>query len=121
MKKLLIFCGLMMLMACQGFTYKTSDTSRNQIYYGQSVVDLFDNFGTPTKAEKYNYGVIGYIFMHEQIIKERVDNKLKYCDLRVFTRNNHVIDWDWQGNNCQFEVDKETKFTLFEDIYQEEE
>ena len=36
---------LMLLLVGCGFNYHTSDISRNQVYYGQTVVDLFDNFG----------------------------------------------------------------------------
>lgn len=112
MKKI-SFLLMLLLMGC-GFNYHTSDISRNQVYYGQTVVDLFDNFGAPKKVEKYSYRVIAYIFTQEQIVQENVDKYFKYCDLRVFTRNERVIDWDFQGNNCQFKVNDKVKMTLFD-------
>ena len=34
---------------------------RSQIYYGQSVASLQDNFGSPKRAARFAYDVIEYI------------------------------------------------------------
>lgn len=115
MKKLIFLFLLTFLSACRGINYVQSDISRNQIYYGQSVTDLFDNFGTPVKAEQYNYNVIAYIFRNDRIIQKNSDKFLSYCDLRVYTQERRVIDWDWMGTNCQFDVNEKVKMTLFDD------
>ena len=43
-----------------------------------------------------------YVFNQQEIISERVEKYFYDCKLRVFVQDDHVIDWDWQGNNCQF-------------------
>ena len=99
MKIGVIAVGLL-LTACVRPNIIETPVSRSQIYYGQSVADLMDNFGLPKKATQYAYGVIEYAFIMENIIQENVDKRLLYCDLRVFVSNNRVIDWKAEGNNC---------------------
>ena len=74
--------------------------SRNQIFYGQSIADLQDNFGAPKKAARYAYDVIEYTFVHENISVENFDKRLLYCNLWVYAQNNRVIDWKSEGNDC---------------------
>ena len=80
--------------------------SRSQIYYGQSVADLYDNFGAPKKAVRYAYDVVEYTFVTENISVENTDKRLLYCNMWVYAQNNIVIDWKSEGNNCHFQEAK---------------
>lgn len=101
MMKSLTFVALgILLTACARPDIIETPLARNQIYYGQTVGDLYDNFGAPKKAAQYAYGVVEYTFGTENISVERWDKRLLYCDLWVYARNNRVIDWKYEGNNC---------------------
>ena len=102
MKKALFCFFVLALTACSRPNIKETPISRNQIYYGQSVADLYDNFGAPKKAVRYAYDVVEYTFITESIAVENVDKKLHYCNMVVRAQNNIVIDWWGEGNNCQF-------------------
>ena len=96
-----IFIGLLLcLTACARPDIIEIPVSRSQIYYGQSVENLYDNFGAPQKAVQYAYGVVEYTFITENIAKEHLDKRLLYCNLWVYARDNRVIDWKYEGNNC---------------------
>ena len=100
MMKKLLFLGFLSLTACARPNIIETPLSRSQIYYGQSVADLYDNFGAPKRAAQYAYGVIEYTFITENIAVEHLDKKLHYCNLWVYAQNNRVIDWKMEGNNC---------------------
>lgn len=102
MKKLVMLCSLILLVACSSGYPIQNEISRSQIYYGQTLADLYENFGAPQKAQRFAYGVSMYIFNQQEVVSERVEKFFYDCKLRVFVQNDHVIDWDWQGNNCQF-------------------
>ena len=96
-----IFIGLLLyLTACARPDIIEIPVSRSQIYYGQSVENLYDNFGAPKKAIQYAYGVVEYTFIVENIAKEHLDKRLLYCNLWVYAQNNRVLDWKFEGNNC---------------------
>ena len=96
-----IFIGLTFILgACSRPSIIEIPVSRSQIYYGQSVADLYDNFGAPKKAIQYAYGVIEYTFTTENISIENLDKRLLYCNLWVYAQNNRVLDWKIEGNNC---------------------
>lgn len=101
MKKL-YFLSLLFLTSCLSNPPIQNEVSRSQIYYGQTLADLYENFGSPQQMERFSYGVSMYIFNQQEIISERVEKTFYDCKLRVFVQDDHVIDWDWQGNNCQF-------------------
>ena len=101
-KSVLLGLGIL-LTACARPSIIEIPVSRSQIYYGQSVASLYDNFGAPQKAARYAYDVIEYTFMMENVAVENVDKKLLYCNLWVYARNNRVIDWKFEGNNCNVE------------------
>ena len=98
-KVFLLACGFL-LTACARPNIIETPLSRSQIYYGQSVADLYDNFGSPKRAVQYAYGVIEYTFVTENISVEHLDKRLLYCNLWVYAQNNRVIDWKLEGNNC---------------------
>ena len=100
MKKLIWGCLLLIVGGCSRPNIVETPLSRSQIYYGQSVASLYDNFGAPKKAAQYAYGVIEYTFITENIAVENLDKKLLYCNLWVLAQNNRVIDWKFEGNNC---------------------
>ena len=91
---------ILTLTACARPNIIEIPLSRSQIYYGQSVADLYDNFGAPKKATQHPYGVLEYKFTTENISVEHLDKRLLYCDLSVYAQNNRVIDWFFEGNNC---------------------
>ena len=98
------FCLLFLLLltSCLSNPPIQNEISRSQIYYGQTLADLYENFGPPQQGEKFAYGVSMYVFNQQEIISERVEKYFYDCKLRVFVQDDRVIDWDWQGNNCQF-------------------
>ena len=100
MKKIILGCTLLIIGACSRPNIIETPLSRSQIYYGQSVANLYDNFGAPKKAKQYAYGVIEYTFITENIAVEHLDKRLLYCNLWVYAQNNLVIDWKFEGNNC---------------------
>ena len=100
MKKLIWSCLLLIVGGCSRPNIIETPLSRSQIYYGQSVANLYDNFGAPKKAAQYAYGVIEYTFITENIAIEHLDKKLLYCNLWVLAQNNRVLDWKFEGNNC---------------------
>ena len=101
MIKKTVFLGIILAVtACSRPNIIETPISRSQIYYGQSVADLYDNFGAPKKAKKHPYGVIEYTFTTENIAIQHLDKRLMYCDLFVEAQNNRVIDWFFEGNNC---------------------
>ncbi len=102
MKKVMIIFGGILLSACARPNLIETPLSRSQIYYGQSVADLYDNFGAPKRAAQYAYGVIEYTFITENIAVENLDKRLMYCNMWVYAQNNRVIDWKSEGNNCHF-------------------
>ncbi|MBO7483745.1 MAG: hypothetical protein J6T55_01310 [Alphaproteobacteria bacterium] len=91
--------------------------SRNQIYYGQSIADLQDNFGAPKRAARYAYDVIEYKFIHENFYTENFNRRLLYCHLWVYAQNNRVIDWKAEGNDCHI---KEPEVHRYLDEHREE-
>lgn len=101
-KFLLLFLLLISLGACETSYPIQNEVSRSQIYYGQTLADLYENFGAPQSGKRFAYGVSMYIFNQQEVISERVEKRIYDCKLRVFVQNDHVIDWDWLGNNCQF-------------------
>ena len=100
MKKKISILFCLALTACARPNIIEIPSSRSQIYYGQSVENLYDNFGAPKRAVQYAYGVIEYTFVTENIAKEHLDKRLLYCNLWVYAQNNRVIDWKTEGNNC---------------------
>ena len=78
MKKWVI-CGLLMLTGCAKSFLVQPEISRSQIFYGQPVAELQDNFGIPTKAERFAYDVIVYTFDNQDIVAGRVDKIVKNC------------------------------------------
>ena len=108
---------LLFLMWCSRPNIIEIPVSRSQIYYGQSVAELYDNFGAPKGATRYAYDVVKYAFITENISVENLDKRLLYCNLWVYAQNNRVIDWYGEGNNCQF---KEAEVHRYLDEHREE-
>lgn len=120
MKKFLTLFLFFSLMACNTSYPIQNEISRSQIYYGQSLADLYENFGAPQKAQRFAYGVVMYIFNQQGIISERVEKTVYDCKLRVFVQDDYVIDWDWQGNNCQFQegyLNSKIRDDLMNEVY----
>ena len=103
MKKCII-CILFFLTGCIKTPFVKSEISRSQIYYGQPVADLQDNFGVPSRVEKNPYEVVVFIYDKQDIVSGRTEKIIKNCTLRVYAHDERVIDWEWKGNNCQFKV-----------------
>ena len=101
MKKIYFLAILFFLSACFSTPYH-HEVFRSQIYYGQTLADLYENFGYPQQRKMLANDVSMYIFNQQEIVSERVEKFFYDCKLRVFIQDDHVIDWDWQGNNCQF-------------------
>lgn len=110
-----ILCVFLFLTACIKTSFVKPEISRSQIFYGQTIADLQDNFGIPQKAERFPYDVVVYTYDRQDIVEGRTDKIVKNCILRVYVQDERVIDWEWKGNNCQFKV-KKTQNLLFEDF-----
>ena len=106
MKKLYVFLIFVLLSACSRPNMIETPVSRSQIYYGQTVADLYDNFGAPKRAIQYAYGVVEYTYVNDNLVSENADKHLLYCNLVVYAKDNRVIDWWGEGNNCQFQEAK---------------
>ena len=117
MKKLALIIFIFLTACIKERAFIRPDVFRSQIFYGQTVAELQDNFGVPSKAERFAYDVIVYTFDKQDIVAGRVDKVVKNCNLRVFVQNDRVIDWEWKGNNCQFKV-KKTQSLLLDDFYE---
>ncbi len=102
MKKIYILAVLFLLSACLPASPIQNEISRSQIYYGQTLADLYENFGAPQQRERLPNGVGMYVYNQQEVVSERVEKFFYDCKLRVFVKDDHVIDWDWKGNNCQF-------------------
>ena len=102
MKKIYFLSFLFFLTACIPTSPIRNEVSRSQIYFGQTLADLYENFGYPQQKQTLLNDVTMYIFNQQEIISERVEKSFYDCKLRVFIQDDRVIDWDWQGNNCQF-------------------
>ena len=102
MKKIYFLSFLFFLTACIPTSPIRNEVSRSQIYFGQTLADLYENFGYPQQKQTLLNDVTMYIFNQQEIISERVEKYFFDCKLRVFIQDDRVIDWDWQGNNCQF-------------------
>ena len=112
-----VLLALLFLTACSRPNIIEIPVARSQVYYGQSVADLYDNFGAPKKATRYAYDVVMYTFITENISVENLDKRLLYCNLWVYAQNNRVVDWIGEGNNCQF---KEPEVHRYLDEHREE-
>lgn len=117
MKRIWIFLILFFLSACNSDLFVQPEVDRSQIYYGQTIADLYENFGRPQKAERFAHDLVVYTFSQQDIVNIKVDKIFTYCNLHVYVQNGRVIDWDWAGNNCQFQ-EKETQSLLLDDFYE---
>ena len=110
MKNTFLFLALILLNACSVPNIVEVPISRSQIYYGQTMEELYDNFGAPKKAARYSNDVLEYTFSTSSIEKDEWERKVRFCDLKVFAQNNRVLDWSYEGNNCHVKEADVTKY-----------
>lgn len=101
MKKIIAFCFVTcFLSACSTGEFAHSTEPRSNVYYGQPVADLYENFGTPTKATRLSENERVLIYITQKVEKDWAYRYLRGCVMRFHLRNERVIDWSSEGNAC---------------------
>lgn len=101
MKKIIAFCFVTcFLSACSIGEFTHSTEPRSNVYYGQPVADLYENFGTPTKATQLSENERVLIYITQKVEKDWAYRYLRGCVMRFHLRNERVIDWSSEGNAC---------------------
>lgn len=94
--------ALVILSACgiRNGEYVHSGEARSNAYYGQSVADLYENFGIPTRGIKYSDTERALIYRSQDIEKEWAHRYFRKCVLVFYLKNDYVVDWAFEGNKC---------------------
>ncbi len=101
MKKWIAACFLpFVLTACGSGEYVHSQEPRSTVYYGQPVADLYENFGTPTKATRTAENERILIYMFQEVEKEWAYRYVRGCVMKFYLVNERVVDWTADGQAC---------------------
>lgn len=96
----------LLLSACSGGDdFIHSSEPRSNIYYGQTVADLYENFGTPTKATRFSENERVLIYFRQDIEKEWAYRYMHSCVMKVHLKDERVVDWSAQGTACVVHAD----------------
>ena len=68
--------------------------------YGQTITDLFENFGVPTRIYKLPGGLTVYAYHSERVVRDWARQFFYYCDLQFDTIDGYVVAWNSHGNQC---------------------
>ena len=101
MKKInaVLLCSLL-LCACSESEYVHSSEPRSQVYYGQPVADVYENFGTPTKGIRLSDNERILIWISQEVEKDWAYRYLRACTVKIHLRNERVINWSAEGQGC---------------------
>ncbi len=101
MKKILSVCFLpLLLTACASGDYNHSKEPRSMVYYGQPVADLYENFGTPTKAKHISENERVLIYIQQEVEKEWAYRYVRGCVMKFHLVNERVVSWSADGQSC---------------------
>lgn len=101
MKKQILSSLLMLsLSACGTGDYIHSKEPRSSVYYGQPVADLYENFGTPTKATRLSDNERVLIYISQEIEKDWAYRYVRGCVMKFHLLNERVVSWTADGQAC---------------------
>ncbi len=101
MKKWIAACFLpLILTACGTGEYVHSQEPRSTVYYGQPIADLYENFGTPTKAERKADNERVLIYMFQEVEKDWAYRYVRGCVMKFYLVDERVVDWTADGQAC---------------------
>lgn len=90
----------LLLAGCGSSDYVHSKEPRSTVYYGQPVADLYENFGTPTKATRISDTERILIYVSQEIEKEWAYRYVRGCVMQFRLVNERVVDWAADGQAC---------------------
>lgn len=101
MKKIntVLLCSLL-LCACSESEYVHSSEPRSQVYYGQPVADVYENFGAPTQGIRLSNNERILVWISQEIEKDWAYRYLHACTVKIHLRNERVINWFADGQGC---------------------
>ena len=101
MKKVIALALLpFVLSACGSNEYIHSTEPRSNVYYGQPVADLYENFGAPTKATRLTENERVLIYIKQEIEKDWAYRYLRGCVMKFYLQDERVIAWSADGQAC---------------------
>lgn len=101
MKKLIALMSVPFLLnACSGTEYVHSSEPRSNVYYGQPVADLYENFGTPTRGTRLSENERVLIYLQQEIEKDWAYRYVRGCVMKFHLKDERVIDWSAEGQSC---------------------
>ena len=90
----------LMLTACGSDEYVHSSEPRSNVYFGQPVADLYENFGSPTKASRLSEDKRILIYVKQEIEKEWAYRYVRGCVMKFYLKNERVVAWSANGQAC---------------------
>lgn len=90
----------LMLTACGSDEYVHSSEPRSNVYFGQPVADLYENFGSPTKASLLSEDKRILIYVKQEIEKEWAYRYVRGCVMKFYLKNERVVAWSANGQAC---------------------
>ena len=101
MKKVIALALLpLLLSACGSDEYVHSTEPRSNVYYGQPVADLYENFGAPTKATHLSENERVLIYVKQEIEKDWAYRYLRGCVMKFYLKDERVVAWSSDGQAC---------------------
>lgn len=101
-----------LLIGCGANEYVHSKEPRSTVYYGQSVADLYENFGTPTKATRISDNERILIYISQEIEKDWAYRYVRGCVMRFHLVDNRVVDWSADGQACLIQSREEGEMSV---------
>lgn len=101
MKKIIALALLpFILSACGSDEYVHSTEPRSNVYYGQPIADLYENFGAPTKATRLTENERVLIYIKQEIEKDWAYRYVRGCVMKFYLKDERVIAWSADGQAC---------------------
>lgn len=100
MKKIMCFMGLLLLVsACANEPLPNRET-RSTTFVGQSVADLYENFGAPDEGIWVSDNERYLIYHNIDIVREWAYSYYNYCNITFLVKDDRVESWNTEGNQC---------------------